>query len=118
VLLAVVLAAAATASVIAAVTTGGGGGRAVGEAGGARQRGPALAAAYGYPLRCVSVAIALHDPRFARPDFDRTLPCGRYRGYPAIDGGRGWGQSATALRRAGCRNVCELSWRLRVINNR
>jgi hypothetical protein len=32
-----------------------------------------------YPLGCVSVAIALHDPRFARADFDRTLRCGRSR---------------------------------------
>jgi len=31
-----------------------------------------------YPLGCVGVAIALHDPRFGRADFDRTLPCGHY----------------------------------------
>jgi len=30
-----------------------------------------------YPLWCVGIAIALHDPRFVRPSFDRTLPCGR-----------------------------------------
>jgi hypothetical protein len=30
-----------------------------------------------YPAGCVSIAIALHDPRFARADFDRTLTCSR-----------------------------------------
>jgi hypothetical protein len=40
-----------------------------------------VAAAYGYPLKCLSVAIALHDPRFARADFDHAVPCGRYTGY-------------------------------------
>jgi hypothetical protein len=30
-----------------------------------------------YPLGCVGIAIALHDPRFVRPSFDRTLPCDR-----------------------------------------
>jgi hypothetical protein len=34
-----------------------------------------VAAAYAYPLRCLSVSIALHDPRFVRADFDRLLPC-------------------------------------------
>ena len=29
------------------------------------------------PLWCVGIALALHDPRFVRPSFDRTLPCGR-----------------------------------------
>jgi hypothetical protein len=48
----------------------------------ARAPGPAgVAAAYGYPLRCLSVAIALHDPRFARADFDHAVPCGRYTGF-------------------------------------
>jgi hypothetical protein len=47
----------------------------------ARAPGPVgVAAAYGYPLRCLSVAIALHDPRFARADFDHAVPCGRYAG--------------------------------------
>jgi hypothetical protein len=47
-----------------------------------RAPGPAgVAAAYGYPLRCLSVAIALHDPRFARADFDHIVPCGSYTGY-------------------------------------
>jgi hypothetical protein len=48
----------------------------------ARAPGPAgVAAAYGYPLKCLSVAIALHDPRFARADFDHAVPCGRYTGF-------------------------------------
>ena len=33
------------------------------------------AAAGRYPLRCLSVAIALHDPRFARSAFDRAIRC-------------------------------------------
>jgi hypothetical protein len=34
-------------------------------------------AAPGFPVRCVSVTIALHDPRFLRAAFDRALPCER-----------------------------------------
>jgi hypothetical protein len=49
----------------------------------AREAGAAgVAAAYSYPLRCLSISIAVHDPRFARADFDRRVPCGRYAGYP------------------------------------
>ena len=29
----------------------------------------------GYPLGCVGVAVALHDPRFRRADFDRRFRC-------------------------------------------
>jgi hypothetical protein len=29
------------------------------------------------PLRCLSLAIVLHDPRFARAAFDRTIACNR-----------------------------------------
>ena len=36
-----------------------------------------------YPIGCLSVAIALHDPRFTRASFDRTLPCVRRRMRPA-----------------------------------
>jgi hypothetical protein len=32
-----------------------------------------------YPLGCLSVEIALHDPRFGRADFDRRLACVRHR---------------------------------------
>jgi hypothetical protein len=28
-----------------------------------------------YPEACLSVGIALHDPRFGRASFDRTIPC-------------------------------------------
>lgn len=38
----------------------------------------AVGAAYRYPLGCLSAAIALHDPRFARAAFDRTI-CTRPR---------------------------------------
>ena len=44
--------------------------------------GPAgVAAAYGYPLRCLSVTIAPTDHAYARADFDHGSPCGRYDGY-------------------------------------
>lgn len=36
----------------------------------------AVGAAYRYRLPCFNVGIALHDPRFGQPDFDRTM-CGR-----------------------------------------
>lgn len=50
---------------------------------GIHDRGPAgVAAAYGYPSRCLSVTIPLHDPTFARADFNRAAPCGRYGGDP------------------------------------
>jgi hypothetical protein len=39
-----------------------------------RTTAPGPAAAYAYPIRCVSEAIALHDPRFASAAFDRTIP--------------------------------------------
>jgi hypothetical protein len=46
-------------------------------------QGSAPAAAYPYPLRCVSEAIALHDPRFARAAFERTIPsCPPHNGEP------------------------------------
>lgn len=41
-----------------------------------------VAAAYGYPTRCLSVTISAIDPAFARADFNHTSPCGRYAGYP------------------------------------
>lgn len=48
----------------------------------ARQRGPAgVAAAYGYPLRCLSITISGIDQRYARADFNHMSPCGRFTGY-------------------------------------
>lgn len=41
-----------------------------------------VAAAYGYPPWCLSVTIAAEDPAYARADFDRARPCGRYGGDP------------------------------------
>jgi hypothetical protein len=47
----------------------------------ARSRGPAgVAAAYGYPARCLSITISTRDPAYARADFDHATPCGRYDG--------------------------------------
>jgi hypothetical protein len=48
----------------------------------ARNPGPAgVAAAYGYPLRCLSVTISTKDPAYARADFDRNTQCGRFHLY-------------------------------------
>jgi hypothetical protein len=41
---------------------------------------PGVAAAYGYPSRCVSVTIDASDPAYARADLDRATQCGRYGG--------------------------------------
>jgi hypothetical protein len=47
----------------------------------ARQSGAAgVAAAYGYPPRCLSVTIAAADPAYARADYNRVSACGRYDG--------------------------------------
>lgn len=47
----------------------------------ARESGPAgVAAAYGYPIRCLSVTIAPADPSYARADYNRVSACGRYDG--------------------------------------
>ena len=100
VVLAVVIGAAATASVVVALTTGGPGQRTILEASSARQpRDVGAAAADGYPLRCLSVAIALHDPRFARSDFDRRLPCGRHPRYATAESHRFGGRAEAAGRR-------------------
>jgi hypothetical protein len=49
----------------------------------ARERGAAgVAAAYGYPVRCLSVTILAGDSAYARADFNHLRPCGRYTGYP------------------------------------
>jgi hypothetical protein len=51
------------------------------EAAVAREPGPAgVAAAYGYPLPCLSVTIAPSDRAYARADYNRASACGRYDG--------------------------------------
>jgi hypothetical protein len=48
----------------------------------ARESGPAgVAAAYGYPLRCLSITILGTGQRYARADFNHMSPCGRFTGY-------------------------------------
>jgi hypothetical protein len=48
-----------------------------------RDPGPAgVAAAYGYPLGCLTVTLLATDRTYARADFDHRTPCGRYTGYP------------------------------------
>ncbi len=47
-----------------------------------REGAAGVAAAYRYPLGCLSVTIAAGDPAYARADFDRARPCGRYGGNP------------------------------------
>ncbi len=47
----------------------------------AREPGPAgVAAAYGFPTRCLTVTILSRDPDYARADFNRGSECGRYNG--------------------------------------
>ncbi|MGN6168490.1 MAG: hypothetical protein ACTHQQ_10020 [Solirubrobacteraceae bacterium] len=51
-----------------------------------------VAAAYGYPTRCLVVTFASSDPAFARADFNHRSLCGRYTGDPTaifhvVDGG-------------------------------
>jgi hypothetical protein len=49
----------------------------------ARDSGPGgVAAAYGYPLSCLSITILPTDVTYARADFNQLTPCGRYAGYP------------------------------------
>lgn len=49
----------------------------------ARQPGAlGVAAAYGYPARCLSIDFAPRDVAYARADFDHRTPCGRFAGYP------------------------------------
>jgi hypothetical protein len=48
----------------------------------AGRAGPAgVAAAYGYPLRCLTITFAAGDTDFARADFNHNSPCGRFHGY-------------------------------------
>ena len=53
-------------------------------AGGAvREKSPdGVAAAYGYPLTCLSVTILATDRMYARADFNHLSRCGRYTWYP------------------------------------
>ncbi|MBV9425967.1 MAG: hypothetical protein JOZ98_23885 [Solirubrobacterales bacterium] len=47
----------------------------------ARLPGPAgVAAAYGFPRRCLTVTVLSRDPGYARADFNRGTECGRYNG--------------------------------------
>ena len=54
--------------------------------------GPAgVAAAYGYPIRCLAVTVAAVDRSYARADPNRASPCGRYDGtmmaiFQRVDG--------------------------------
>jgi hypothetical protein len=41
-----------------------------------------------YPLACVGIGVALHDPRFGRASFDRAFPCVRGLDDPIGAGGR------------------------------
>ena len=48
----------------------------------AREAGAAgVAGACGHRLRCLSITIAPDDPAYARADFNRAVPCGRYAGH-------------------------------------
>jgi hypothetical protein len=81
--LAAVAAALVSAALVSVAWLGGRDGAARREDGQARAPGPAgVAAAYGYPLQCLAVTIAPHDPGYARADFNHGVPCGRYTGDP------------------------------------
>ena len=41
-----------------------------------------VAAAYGYPLKCLSVTILADNRTYARADFNHLSRCGRYTWYP------------------------------------
>jgi hypothetical protein len=48
-----------------------------------RERDPdRVAAAYGYPLTCLSVTILATNRTYARADFNHLSRCGRYTWYP------------------------------------
>jgi hypothetical protein len=76
-----VLAIAAAGALVAGLSKGdqgGGGARLTVQA---HDRGPAgVAAAYGYPLRCLSITISRADATYARADLGHTGSCWRYRG--------------------------------------
>ena len=73
----------ATAVIVATTSFAGGSARSHRLAPGADEGGPTgVAAAYGYPTRCLTVTIASTDHAFARADFNHASPCGQYAGYP------------------------------------
>jgi hypothetical protein len=41
----------------------------------------AVAAAYGYPFRCLSITISTSNPAYARAQVNRRSMCARYHGY-------------------------------------
>jgi hypothetical protein len=44
----------------------------------------AVAAAYRYPVNCLTVTIATSDPTYARAELDRASPCWRYGAYVTV----------------------------------
>ena len=65
-------------------------------AGAVQSRALGVAPGARYPLTCDGMAIALHDPRFARASFDRTIPCMR-----GLEAGGGRPRAWRAARRSG-----------------
>lgn len=70
-------------AVVLAVVLGRGRTGPVGATAGATQRAgtAAVAAAFGYPQRCLSIAISAAEPDYASAHVDRGGGCGNYRGY-------------------------------------
>jgi hypothetical protein len=80
---AVALAAVLTSAAASATLLSGGQTTAVTRYAAATQRAGAagVAAAFGYPQRCLTIAISSADPDYARADVLRTGTCANYRGY-------------------------------------
>jgi hypothetical protein len=78
----VVAAAIAAAAIVATASVGGVAVRPHEAKGTGEGRPTGVAAAYGYPARCVSVTIAPSDHAFARADFNHGSACGRFAGDP------------------------------------
>jgi hypothetical protein len=82
VVIVLVLAAVAMGAAVVGALAGGRDRAARRDTAGAELAGPAgVAAAYGYPPRCLSVTIAHTNHAYARADFDHSSACGRYDGY-------------------------------------
>jgi hypothetical protein len=81
-LVGVAVAAVAVAAAVAVVLEAGRTGGATGRVASTQRAGTsAVAAAFGYPQRCLSIAISAADPDYASAHVDHRGACAHYRGY-------------------------------------